>query len=128
LSDEFKGFDQLAQAFARIERTLHEGRALYQEALAIQKVSMRRTPVDTGALRASHETLEPFFDGGEVRVAIAVGGPAAPYALVVHEDLDAHHNVGEAKFLEKSVLEAAQNLSERLGARIARNIAEAAAP
>lgn len=94
------------------------GRALYQEALVIQRESMKRTPVDTGALRASHETKQPDTTGGEVSVRIVVGGPAAPYALFVHERLDVHHPVGQAKFLESAVLEAARDLPSRLAARI----------
>jgi len=94
------------------------GKALYQEALLIQRESMRRTPVETGALRGSHETKPPETVGGEVTVRIVVGGPAAPYALFVHENLEARHPVGEAKFLEKSVLEAAAELPARLAARI----------
>jgi hypothetical protein len=94
------------------------GRALYQEALLIQNASMRRTPVDTGALRASHETLQPEGLGDEVKVRIVVGGPSAPYALFVHENLEARHPVGEAKFLERSVHEALPGLPERLARRI----------
>jgi len=94
------------------------GRALYAEALEIQKASMRRTPVDTGALRASHVTSEPKLEGGAVAVKIEVGGPSAEYAFYVHEDLEARHPVGEAKFLEKSVYEAMPGLGDRIARRI----------
>jgi hypothetical protein len=38
--------------------------------------------------------------GGNITVEV---GYAAPYAIYVHEDLQAHHTVGEAKFLSKAV-------------------------
>ena len=34
---------------------------------------------------------------------VGFGGPAADYAIYVHEDLSAHHPVGEAKYLENAV-------------------------
>jgi len=94
------------------------GKALYQEALLIQRESMRRTPVETGVLRDSHETKAPEALGDEVQVRIVVGGPAAPYALRQHEDLSLNHPNGEAKFLERSVHEALPGLPERLARRI----------
>jgi hypothetical protein len=94
------------------------GRALYQEALVEQKESMRRTPVDTGALRGSHETSKPEQDGQDVSVRITVGGPAAPYAVPVHENLDAFHKVGQAKFLESTILESRSSMAERIAKRI----------
>jgi len=120
MAAQVKTMADLQAMLARLgPRALKEGgRALYQEALIIQAASMRRTPVDTGALRASHETKPPETKAGEVQVRIVVGGPAAPYALFVHERLDVHHPVGEAKFLEKSVLEAAADLPARLAKRI----------
>jgi hypothetical protein len=117
-----EGTDKLRSALEAIRRKLALGAALYQEGLYIQRNSMRRTPVDTGALRASHETTEPAYKGGEIEVAIQVGGPAAPYALIVHERLDVGHRVGEAKFLERSVTEAAAGIDERLARRIAKNL------
>jgi len=129
-----KGSDQLAKVLANLGPNLlrEGGRALYAEALEIQKTSMRRTPVDTrpnadypnqraphpGQLRASHITNKPELVRGEVTVKIEVGGPAAPYALPVHERLDVHHPVGEAKFLEKSVYEAQPGMGDRIARRI----------
>lgn len=93
-------------------------RALYAEALVIQRESMKRTPVDTGALRASHVTKAPESNGGEISVKIEVGGPAAPYAVFVHENMAAHHEVGQAKFLESAILEGSVGLRERIAKRI----------
>jgi hypothetical protein len=53
-----------------------------------------------------------------VSVRVEVGGPAAPYALLVHEDLTAHHPVGGAKYLER----AAHARERGMGARIAKRV------
>lgn len=107
---------KLLEAARRVPRIV--GAALYQEALIETKESARRTPVDTGALRASHETAPPVYAGSNITVTITVGGPTAPYALIVHEDLNAHHPVGQAKFLESTLNESAPFIAERLGRRI----------
>ena len=108
---------------ARIQRAVRElphavASALYSEAQTIREVSMQRTPVLTGALRASHAVRGPFFGADEVSVDIAVGGPAAPYAIFVHENLAAHHDVGQAKFLESALLEAKPTLAQNVLDRI----------
>jgi len=96
------------------------GAALYSEGLIEMAESMMRTPVKTGALRASHETMPPEYTKGgtEISVTIKVGGPAAPYAKVVHEDMEALHRTGEAKFLENTIKESAPFISKRVAARL----------
>ena len=94
------------------------GRALYEEAQVERTESMRRTPVDTGALRSSHDVTKPDIRGRQISVSITVGGVAAPYAVIVHEDLYATHPVGQAKFLESTVLESAPHLAARVARRI----------
>lgn len=62
----------------------------------------RGVPVDTGALRRSGRAVGP--EGAEtVKVTLAFGGPAAPYALRQHEELDYHHEVGEARYLVRGL-------------------------
>lgn len=110
-----------------IKIPLKAGAALYQEALIVQKESMKRTPVDVttkgggGTLRDSHETSMPYYKGKLLNVDIKVGGPAADYAVVQHEDLTFKHKVGQAKFLESVILEAAPNMLERVGRRMRLN-------
>lgn len=93
-------------------------RALYEEAQIERTESMRRTPVDTGALRGSHHVTGPEIRGREISVTIEVGGAAAPYAIQVHEDLSAFHRVGQAKFLESTILESAPFFASRVARRI----------
>ena len=96
---------------------IQAGVALFAEAQIDATESRRRTPVDTGALRASHEVSKPKLIG-DIEVTISVGGPAAPYALVVHEDLEAFHKVGRAKYLESVVMESAPFMAKRVASRL----------
>jgi hypothetical protein len=81
--------------------------------------SKRRTPVDLGNLRASIHVEGPDkLSNGSVTVAIVAGGPAAPYALYVHENLEAYHTVGQAKFIESTLKESAPFLPARMAKRV----------
>lgn len=48
-------------------------------------------PFDTGALSRSQTTSVKGTSGGNIEGRISYGGPAAPYALVQHEDLSLSH-------------------------------------
>lgn len=98
------------------------GPALRAEAEIEMTEAKRRTPVDTGTLRASGHVAGPKHSGRDTEVMLAFGGPAAPYALFVHENLDAHHPVGQAKFLEGTLHESAPYLAQRIARRIAASI------
>src|SRR5260221_10205362 len=56
-------------------------------------------PVKTGALRASGTVEQPL----PLAVDLSFGGAAAPYALAVHENVAAHHAVGEARYLVRAL-------------------------
>ena len=120
MSIELKGAAELRQTLRRVVREMPKeaSRALFEEALIETKESQKRTPVDTGALRASHETGRPVMSGQDISVTISVGGPAAPYALVVHERLEAFHKVGQAKFLESTIMESRPFMAARVARRI----------
>lgn len=92
--------------------------AALQAELEIESTeSQRRTPVDTGALRASH-SVKVESAGGDITGTISVGGVAAPYAVHVHENLEAFHPVGQAKFLESTLNESQDFLAQRIARRI----------
>ena len=123
-----KGGAAIRRKLKKLERAipLEVAAALYQEALLITANSMRRTPVEFGTLRDSHETSAPRWKGKTLQVDIQVGGPAAPYAVIVHEDMSLRHDPpwgkgGEAKFLEKALMEAEPGLRDRLAQRIKLN-------
>jgi hypothetical protein len=94
--------------------------ALFQEGLEIASVSQKRTPVLTGALRASHEVERPVEGSDTIEVQIKVGGPAAPYALHVHEEVQLFHKVGGPKFLQSAMNDARAGMSKRIMRRAER--------
>lgn len=94
------------------------GRALYQETQIETTEAKKRTPVDRGPLRASVHTEGPFRRGNMIWTQIVAGGPAAPYAVYVHEDLDAFHKVGQAKFIESVIMESRPYMAARVAKRM----------
>lgn len=106
--------DRLASRFPN-----EVARALYAEAQVEMTEAKRRTPVDTGALRSTGHVDAPDVGiGGDVSVTLGFGGPAAPYAVKVHEDLDAYHKVGQSKFLESTIMESRPYMASRIARRI----------
>lgn len=92
--------------------------ALYQEAEREMTEAKQRTPVDTGTLRDSGHVQQPERDSDGVSVTMGFGGAAEEYAIIVHENLEALHPVGQAKFLESVLQESAPHLLERIANRI----------
>jgi hypothetical protein len=81
----------------------------------------RQTPVDTGALRSSGFADSVNDDG--MAAVMQFGNSSVDYALVVHEDLDARHPSGNAKYLENAMLSRQPGMEARLGAKLASQIA-----
>lgn len=92
--------------------------ALYQEGLALDANAVKRTPVDTGRLRASHYVGPPVANGGELVVEVGFG---TDYAVFVHERTDLAHKVGEAKFLQNAMNERSAGFLERVQKRTKAN-------
>jgi hypothetical protein len=92
--------------------------ALYAEAQIEMTEAKRRTPVDTGELRASGYVADPEIRGRRISVEMGFGGAASEYAVHVHEDLEALHPVGQAKYLESTVLESAPHMPARIARRL----------
>lgn len=86
----------LSQMHAKLRKMAHDapfkvGRALFIEANMIMTEAKRDfVPVDLNALRSSGDVEEPVIKGHEVSVRMVFGGPAAPYALAVHEHPSPH--------------------------------------
>lgn len=77
--------------------------------ITLQRYSQIVVPVDTGRLRASAFTAK---EGSGFSAKVTVGY-TTPYAIYVHEDLDAHHEPGKiAKYLTQPALEHADELRE----------------
>jgi hypothetical protein len=125
MSDEFLlGADDMIKRFRNIANNLpgEAKRALYEEAQVIMIDAKRMTPVEYGTLKGSGRVATPVVNAREISVQLSFGGPAAGYAIYVHENLQANHpRGGQAKFLETAVLNAASFLPQRLVSRIALN-------
>lgn len=117
-----KGFDKVRANLRALAENAPRAlaAALYQEGLAVDAEAVKRTPVDTGRLRATHYVSPPIVSGDKVRVEIGFG---TDYAVYVHERTDARHSSGEAKFLENALAARASGMAERIGKRVARNVA-----
>lgn len=91
--------------------------ALFEEAEIEMTEAKERTPVDLGALKNSG-TVHPPEIGRTISVRLTFGNVAVDYAVYVHEDLEAFHRVGQAKYLESVLMES----RPFLGARVARRV------
>jgi len=134
---DIKGMEELSRRLSLLAEALPEavGNALRAEAEIEMTEAKRRTPVDTGALRASGNVQGPIQDGNDQMVILGFGGPAGTgnqgetnlmdvgYAVYVHEDEEKFHPVGEAKFLENTLLKSAPHLADRVANRLARTTA-----
>ena len=72
-------------------------------------------PVDKGTLRSTGRVEGPLNG----MVSLSFGGAAAGYALVQHEDMSLHHDIGEARYLIRGLERWQQN-----GVSVARALAE----
>lgn len=85
---------------------------LFAGGLIIEGTAVPRAPRDTGNLRGSSYTRKA--PGNPQAVEVGFG---AAYALPVHEDLEARHEDGEAKFLESAVRDREQDVVDEVAAR-----------
>jgi len=78
-------------------------------------------PFDTGALSSSQKITPPT--PRKLTATISYGGPAAPYALVQHEDTELSHTAGRsAKYLERPAREVGKNLDKKIEALVKRAV------
>lgn len=126
--------DGTAKMAARLERLATRfpddvARALYFRAEKCMTRSKRDfVPVDLGPLRSSGHVEPPVRSmgrfGNTIKVALVYGGPAAPYALAVHEHPSAHSPPSwrgvvvtfsppghGAKYLERPLMETSATLA-----------------
>lgn len=101
------------------------GKQLYKEGLGIMASSQGLVPVDTAALKSSGYVEPPVREINMISVYLGYGGPAAKinsktgestdgYAIIVHENLEAFHKVGTAKFLEMPFDQAKRGMAARV--------------
>jgi hypothetical protein len=100
------------------------GSAMYEEGQIEMTESKRRCPVgETGGLRASGTVHKPERDGRKITVTMSygggtVGGSVGDIPIYVHENPDAHHRVGQWKYLESVINESRSSMASRIAARI----------
>jgi len=93
--------------------------AIYEEAQVIFAKSQVLVPVDTSALRGSGDVSAIQGSGQGVYVDIYYGGPAAPYALYVHEIIGNYHKAPtQAKYLEQPFMESLAQIQNNISRRI----------
>ena len=93
--------------------------AIYEEAQVIFAKSQILVPVDTSALRGSGDVSAIQGSGRNVYVDIYYGGPAAPYALYVHEIIGNYHKAPtQAKYLEQPFMESLAKIQNNISRRI----------
>lgn len=78
-----------------------------------------RVPMDTGELSNSGFVGKPEIKGNHVTLQL---GFTAPHAMVVHEDLEAKHTNGEAKYLESVLNESEPFFADRVGEDVKRDL------
>lgn len=77
----------------------------------------RRTPVDSGALVGTVHAEGPYVNMRSIYSMIVAGGPAAAYAVIVHEDPYPFHPVGQWKYIESVLMESKDYFMARVVAR-----------
>lgn len=78
-------------------------RARQKGAIFLLSRTIPRVPLDTGALRNSGQAVDGVVSFG------------TDYAIYVHEILENHHPIGEAKFLENALIENRATIFHILG-------------
>jgi hypothetical protein len=95
---KIKGVEAVVRALKQYRKTKQKQleRGLKKAGLFLQRRAQQLCPVDTGLLKNSAATR--IEHPGTPKVSVSVGFFTS-YAIFVHENLDAHHPVGQAKFL-----------------------------
>ena len=96
--------------------------------MEIEKAEVyRRTPLDTGALRASLKLIMGGESKRSVAATIIAGGEnvnpktnktTAQYAAIVHEALETHFHVGGPKFIESTLRASEPHMAARVAKRM----------
>jgi len=104
---------------AKKDAPLAVAQAIWEQANLIFAKSQVLVPVDTGVLRGSGGVSAPQTDANGYYVDVFYGGPAAPYALFVHEIIGNYHkSPTQAKYLEQPFMESLSDLQKNMASRI----------
>lgn len=128
---ELKGLDKLLKTIKERIGVLASpmvGAAIRAECEIEMTEAKKRCPVDTGALRSTGHVEGPESEDEGYRTRMVFGGPAAPYAEIVHEDEEAFHKVGQWKYLESVLVESKPYMVQRIFDRVSKRAVTAAEP
>lgn len=114
------GIDSVISRLNRIQKNIPEAaeKSLYKVGKDIMKVAVNKTPEKTGALKKSALVSHPVTSGNKTKMVLSFGGPSAPYAIYVHENLKVNHRRGQAKFLEIAIEESASYVGNEIASEI----------
>lgn len=132
LMSSILGMDRLIDNLLTIANQLPgtSGDILYNRAKPMMDMAQGRCPVSEkgsnglppGSLRDSGRVENPRVDGREVSVVLSFGaGLPDNRAIYAHENLEARHRVGQAKYLESVLLEKENNLGEGIASDLILN-------
>lgn len=102
---QIDGLREVSRTLGRLDRGLNREieSAMGPIVEALERESRDGTPVDEGDLRDSHETFVEVR-GNVIRAGVEVGKGQFAKAVVVHEDMQASHDDGGPKFLERPLM------------------------
>lgn len=102
-----EGMDDFVSNMRDVSRIVPEKgpKSLTELGIIIMGKAQDNTPVKTGNLRSTGTVHPVEIKDDEVSVTLSFGSEDVDYAKVVHEDLEARHTNGSAKFLEKAIVE-----------------------
>lgn len=92
-------------------------KGLREEANIILNNAVRQTPREFGDLRRSGTVEETKDTKREYEATI---GFNESYAAAVHENLNAHHDIGKAKYLEDPLMARVDDIPKNIARRIKR--------
>lgn len=99
------------------------GRAMHEEIEEIETPECAaRTPVKTGDLQSTVRTTPLVLGPRTVKCGTTAGGVSSSgryvhYAVKVHEDTEAYHANGQAKFIESTYRDSAPHILARVAKR-----------
>ncbi len=118
---DFRGMDTVTAIFhnASPRATAYLAEMMDVAMAEVFEISQVQVPRRTGALAGSGHQEPVEMAGNDINVSIGYGGPAAQYALFVHENLQAQHaSPTKAKFLEDPMNDVLDRLISRLQGRM----------
>jgi bacteriophage HK97-gp10 putative tail-component len=117
---KYIGADAMMAKLAKLQKFAPDefARALKEETKPEVNECKKETPVEEGDLRDGIHMEGPFREGRRIYTQIVTDPKQDDYALKVHEDLEAFHTVGGAKYIERPLNASAPHMAERIAKRI----------